>query len=158
MTIDVRRVVTGHDENGNAIVLFDSRAGNVSSQRAGQERCLLWTTDTLPASNDGDEDQAEVEIKIPHVGGSVFGILKLDPGIAPRAHRTASIDYGIVLSGQLGLKLDEGEVVLGPGDVFVQRGTMHTWFNNADEPCIFAVVMVDAKPATAGEKPLGTAG
>jgi hypothetical protein len=151
----VRRVVTGHDEKGRAVVLFDSKAGNVASQRPKQERCLLWTTDTLPASNEGSEDRGALNVGIGMPNSTVFGIVKLDPGVAERAHRTATIDYGIILSGHLGLKLDVGEVMLHPGDIFVQRGTMHTWFNNGTEPAVICVAMVAAEPVMAGGTPLG---
>lgn len=159
MALPVRRVVTGHNAQGRAVVLFDGTAENVISQRALQERCLIWTTSGFPINNDGHQDAGAIEVGTGLKGGTVFGIVKLDPGIAERHHRTNTIDYGVVLSGQLILELDDKkEVTLNAGDVFVQRGTMHCWHNRGKEPVVFAVSMVDAKAATAGGKTLEPGG
>lgn len=157
MAIDIhniRRVVTGHDDQGRAVVLFDGKAENVVSQRPKQSRALFWTTDTLPVSNDGNVDGGNSNVGIGVPNHTVFGMVRLEPGVGEREHRTQTIDYGVVLQGHLILKLDVGQVTLYPGDVFVQRGTMHTWINNGPEATVIAVAMVDAKPSTAGGKPL----
>lgn len=148
MSIEVRRVVTGHDSDGRAVVLSDGIARNVISARPGQERCLLWMTDTLPVRNDGDEDMGDRVVGVGQKGGSVFGVLRIEPGCQPRMHRTLTADFGIILEGSIVLELDDSEVELKAGDVFVQRGTVHAWHNRGDVPCVFAVTMIDADPVT----------
>src|SRR5262249_46847062 len=136
MAITVRRVVTGHDAQGRAVVLFDGPADNVISPRPLQERCLIWTTSGFPVSHGGGADAGGISVGTGLKGGTVFGIVKLDPGIGPRYHRTSTIDYGVVLQGTLTLELDDGEVTLNAGDVFVQRGTIHNWINRGTEPVL----------------------
>ena len=74
--------------------------------------------------------------------GSVFRIVKYEPGVAERWHKTDSIDYAIILSGELHMQLDEGEVHLKPGDVVIQRGTMHNWVNRGPEPVVIAFILI----------------
>jgi quercetin dioxygenase-like cupin family protein len=76
----------------------------------------------------------------------VFRIVRYDPGVAPRRHRTSSLDYAVVLSGEIDMELDDKEVHLKAGDVVVQRGTIHNWANRGTEPCIMAFVLIGAKP------------
>ena len=154
MAIKIRRVVTGHDAKGRAVVLADGLAPNVISQRAKLERALLWTTETLPASNDGDEDMGNLEIGIGFKGGSVFSIVKWEPGCAARVHRTLTVDYGVILSGSIFLEMDGTEVELHAGDTYILRGTVHSWDNRGTEDCVAAVTMVDAKPVKIGRKRL----
>ena len=155
MALKIRRVVTGHDANGKAVILKDSDAPNVISQRPKQARALLWATDTLPALNDGDEDMGDLDVGLGFKGGSVFGIVKWEPGSTPRMHRTLTLDYGVILQGSVVLQLDDGvEVELKAGDTFVQRGTVHAWDNRGTVDCICAVAMVDAKPVKVGKRRL----
>lgn len=154
MSLKVRRVVTGHDAQGRAVVLFDGPAGNVISERPLQERALIWTTTSFPVSNDGNDDAGEKSVPGGIQEGTIFGIVKLDPGIAPRPHRTPTVDYVVVLSGRLGLKLDDGVVWFNPGDVLVQRGTLRNWINEGPEPVVMAVAMVGAKLPQAGGQTL----
>ena len=72
------------------------------------------------------------------------------PGVAPRDHRTDTIDYAVVMTGEIDMNLEGGSVHLNQGDVLVQRGTIHNWVNNGAEPCTIAFVLVDAKPAEVG--------
>ena len=84
----------------------------------------------------------------------MFRVVSYGPGVAPRNHRTDSIDYAVVISGEIDMDLD-GEVVhLKAGDVLVQRGTVHNWVNNGSEPCVIAFALISAKPVTAGGKTL----
>jgi quercetin dioxygenase-like cupin family protein len=76
----------------------------------------------------------------------VFRVVQYDPGVAPRNHRTESIDYAVVLSGEIDMELDGSAVHLRAGDVLVQRGTMHNWVNRGTKPCVIAFVLVAAKP------------
>jgi mannose-6-phosphate isomerase-like protein (cupin superfamily) len=80
--------------------------------------------------------------------GVVCRISEFSPGVAPRVHRTASIDYAIVLSGEIDMEMDDEVVHLKAGDVLVQRGTIHNWVNRGSEPCRIAFVLIDAMPAT----------
>ena len=83
---------------------------------------------------------------------------QLAPGVAAARHRTESIDYIVILSGEIDMELDGAEVHLRAGDFLVQRGTIHNWVNRGTEPCIYAVVLVGAKPVTAADKELGATG
>jgi quercetin dioxygenase-like cupin family protein len=76
----------------------------------------------------------------------VFRVIEYAPGVAPRNHRTNSIDYAVVLSGEIDMTLDDEMVHLKAGDVLVQRGTIHDWINRGDKPCVIAFVLIDAKP------------
>ncbi|HWK95342.1 MAG TPA: cupin domain-containing protein [Pseudolabrys sp.] len=155
MTIKLRRVVTGHDEQGRAKVLIDEQVQNTFSHRAGAEFSVIWSTEGFPVSNDGNEDPANKKIGTAIENGSVFRIVSFAPGVAPRNHRTSSIDYGVVMQGEIDMILDDGvSVTLRAGDVLVQRGTIHDWVNNGTETCVIAFSLIAAKPVTANGKPL----
>ena len=158
MTLNIRRVVTGHDENGRAKVLIDEQVKNVFSQRPGAHYSVIWSSDGFPVDNDGDEDPSSKKIGTTISGGTVFRIVSFGPGVAPRNHRTDSIDYAVVMSGEIDMDLD-GEVVhLKAGDVLVQRGTIHNWINRGSEPCVIAFTLISAKPVMAGGKALAAQG
>jgi quercetin dioxygenase-like cupin family protein len=147
MELKVRRVVTGHDENGKATVLVDEISDNVISRRSGQCSTVIWATDQMPPDLDALNDISSTVNQTTVPGGSVFRISRLEPGVGPRMHRTESLDYAIVLSGELDMELDDGETVhLTAGDVVVQRGTVHNWINNGTEACIMAYVLIAAPP------------
>jgi quercetin dioxygenase-like cupin family protein len=76
--------------------------------------------------------------------GTVFRIAQFEPGVASARHRTDSIDYAIVLSGQIDLVLDDEIVTLRAGDALVQRGTTNDWVCSGDEPCVVAFCLVGA--------------
>jgi quercetin dioxygenase-like cupin family protein len=124
MTLNVRRVITDHDEEGRSRVAIDERCADVISRRAGHESCVAWTG--------GD--------------GTIFRVVEYQPGVAPREHRTESLDYAVVLSGENDMELGGTVVHLRRGDVLVQRGTMHNWVNRGTEPCIIAFVLIAASP------------
>lgn len=158
MTLRVRRVVTGHDANGRATVKIDEIAKNITSGRPNQSAVVVWTTDTLPANNDGDADTSTRKTGTTLPGGSVFRVVEFGPGVAPRNHRTDSIDYAVVMSGEIDMDLDGTVVHLTAGDVLVQRGTIHNWINRGTTPCVIAFALIDAKPVTAGGKLLNAVG
>ena len=158
MTMQVRRVVTGHDANGRAVVLSDGALANVISRRPAHEAAVVWTTRGYPVSNDGDDDTSVREIGSTVRDGTVFRVVSYGPGCAPRRHRTDSIDYAVVMSGEIVMELDEAVVHLKAGDVLVQRGTIHNWVNNGTEACVIAFVLIDAKPAEAGGQSLKATG
>ena len=143
MSFEVRRVVTGHDENGKATVLIDEISRNVISRRAGQCSTVIWATDRSPPDLGAFQDISGDVNQTTMPNGTVFRVSRLEPGVAPRMHRTESLDYAIVLAGEVDMELDDGETVhLKAGDVVVQRGTIHNWINNGTEPCIMAYVLI----------------
>jgi len=173
MVRPTRRVVTGHDASGKAVVLIDGAAPNAKLRKAtGLTSTLLWVTDESPAELSGDTDKADREIGVaPPPRGSIFRVVDFPPaaefgavdsaamlremGIAaghggarhPGMHRTKSIDYAVVISGEIEMLLDDSEVHLKAGDVLVQRGTNHAWMNRGREDCRIAFVLIDAEEA-----------
>ncbi|MEQ8195045.1 MAG: cupin domain-containing protein [Rhodospirillales bacterium] len=150
MTLNIRRVVTGHDDNGKAVVTFDDAGLHRSSGRPHMERQLIWTTEDLPVIFEEDgEDKGSREIGTTIAGGSVFRIIEYGPGVTPRNHRTDSIDYAIVMSGEIDMEMDGTVVHLKAGDVLVQRGTIHNWVNNGSVPCVIAFVLIASASSNA---------
>ena len=159
MSLTIRRVVTGHDENGKAIVEIDEMAKNVISNRPGAQSCVVWSTKGFPVDNDGFTDPTTGSFKTTVDNGTVFRIVHYGPGVTPRNHRTDSVDYAVVISGKIEMHLDDGVVVkLTAGDVLVQRGTIHNWVNPYNEPCVIAFTLISAKPVAAGGKHLDAVG
>jgi quercetin dioxygenase-like cupin family protein len=144
--LKARRVVTGHDANGKAIVLSDELVAGPPQMAAGIEALTLWSTKGFPANNDGDRDTSGDVPGITMPGGTVFAMVSFAPGCVEFPHRTNSIDYGVIVSGEIDMALEDGERVhLKAGDVVVQRGSMHTWINTGSETCILAASIIDAK-------------
>ena len=171
MSKPVRRVVTGHDERGKAVVVIDGAAPNAKARQGGIVSTLLWVTDETPADMAGRADRADRTIGVPPPPrGSIFRIVDFPPvgdevksidnaayvremGIHPAdgpparhpyTHRTRSVDYAIVLSGEVDMLLDDSQVHLKAGDVLVQQGTNHAWVNNGTETCRIAFILIDA--------------
>lgn len=176
MSISVRRVVTATDESGASYFLIDGPAGNVLEQPGrGLTFHELWVTDGPLADNQGAADAAAVPVvHHPPVGGSRVRIVEFLPdeqqvrqralddfaaiGATDRVvgdgsdfgmHRNDTVDYNVIISGEIYAKTDAGEVLLRPGDVLIQRGTNHTWHNRSSAPCVFASVMISAQPLPA---------
>jgi quercetin dioxygenase-like cupin family protein len=152
----IRRIVTGHDADGRATVLIDAPAVNTKSSRPGQFSTLLWCTDDAPARMPvglDAEDMGQRKLgTYPPERGTRFMIAEYPPGNTPRRHRTETIDYIIVLSGEIEMDLDGDEkVTMRAGDVMVQRGTYHAWRNKGPEVCRMAFVLVDAEPLGIGD-------
>src|SRR4051794_8002200 len=154
MTLQVRRIVTGHDESGKAVVKIDEPTKNVISARPGASASVIWTTDAFPANNDGFEDESQRKVGTTLKDGTVFRVIEFSPGVQRRNHRTDSIDYVVVISGEMDMEMDDAVVHIKAGDVMVQRGTVHNWVNNGTEPCIIAFVLIDAKPVEINGKTL----
>ena len=173
MAKSVRRLVTGHGADGRSKVLFDGAAPNVKQRAAGNASTLLWVTDESPAGVSGAADRAAREIGVPPPrNGTIFRVAEFPPDVGgevrdneavlrdfgigadvargapprhPAIHRTRTIDYIVVLEGEIHLLLDDGEVRLAAGDVVVQQGTNHAWINRGAATCRLAMVFVDAE-------------
>jgi len=154
MSLKIRRVVTGHDDDGKAVVLIDEICRNVISRRERHHSCVVWSTASFPVNNSGNEDESARPVGAPPPEGTVFRIIEYGPGVAPRKHRTSTIDYAVVISGEIDMELDDGVVHLKAGDVIVQRGTIHNWVNRGSAPCVIAFVLIAAHPVTRGGKTL----
>jgi quercetin dioxygenase-like cupin family protein len=152
----VRRVVTGHNADGRAIIKSDDSFPVVEIPSGDAAFCLIWTTDTVPADNNDETDGREREAGLTTNTGSVIRIVDMLPGRASPMHRTNSIDYGIVLSGEIELEVEGGaKTVVGAGGIIVQRGTNHLWRNLSDSvPCRIAFVLIEAPAYVHGGKPL----
>ena len=160
--MQVRRIVTGHDAQGRAIVATDETFTAIeSTARPGISRVEVWSTDKMPVDNSegaaGEAQRAGFVKRYNYVGtgqGSVIRVTSFAPGSPGFMHRTETCDYAILLSGECDLELDDGKTVqMKPGDICVQRGTMHAWVNRGSEPAVFAFVLVDAEPVEmAGQK------
>ena len=158
MSLKVRRVVTGHDASGRAVVKIDEVARNVSSRRPGASSTVIWSTDAFPVINEGDDDLGQRVTGTTLENGTVFRVVRYEPGVVPRRHRTDSVDYAVVMSGEIDMELDGETVTLKAGDVLVQRGTVHNWVNRGKDVAVVAFVLVAAKPVTVGGKTLAAVG
>ena len=133
MPLQLRRVVTGHDANGHAVVKIDEISKNLTSARPGSTACVVWTSESFPVDNTGDADEGLRKVGTTLKNGTVFRVVEFAPGVAPRVHRTDSVDYAVVMSGEIDMELDDSVVHLKAGDVLVQRGTIHNWVNRGSE-------------------------
>jgi len=175
MARTIRRVVTGHDANGVATVISDGPATAILSRpnRPGVTLTNLWQNDATPAAIERHDDPVEGPLILhPPKDGAVFRIVQFDPedpevmakldGKAafaemgagdtvvanarhPFMHRTNSLDYSVVLTGEMYMMMDEEEYHLKAGDVVVQQGTNHAWSNRGTEPCQIAFILIDAE-------------
>jgi quercetin dioxygenase-like cupin family protein len=165
--MQARRVGTGHDENGDAVVVSDERLTAVSrGLGAGISGCEMWSTNRMPIDNSAAADAAQRAGFVSHyihanyVGtgaGTTFRINEFAPGHARFTHRTETADYVVVLSGTIDMELENDEVIhLKPGDVVVQRGTVHAWVNRGSVAAVTAFILIDATPAEVAGKQLRT--
>jgi mannose-6-phosphate isomerase-like protein (cupin superfamily) len=158
MPLNLRRVVTSHDANGRAVVKIDEISQNSPAARPGRSACVVWTTEGFPVDNTGEEDGGKRQVGTTLNSGTVFRVVEFQPGVSPRVHRTDSIDYAIVMSGEIDMEMDNTTVHLKAGDVLVQRGTIHNWINRGSAPCKIAFILIDAKPVEIGGKVLHAEG
>jgi quercetin dioxygenase-like cupin family protein len=155
MAHGIRRVVTGHDAQGKAIVASDTVIAPEKVPNGDALFAKLWTTATSPASCDDPTDGASRASGLTLPGGTVLRFVEMQPFARSPMHRTSSVDYGIVLDGEVDLELDDGKRVhLTPGDVVVQRGTIHVWVNETARPARIAFILIDATPATVAGRAL----
>ena len=167
-----RRIVTGHDARGKAVALFDAPLQAKQRSAGGNGMTLLWVTGESPVDVAGSADRAQTQVGVPPpANGTIFRIVDFAPaaphaapvdhhqillsmGIDPatqgyarhaNTHRTRTIDYAIVLDGEIDMLLDDSEVHVKAGDVLVQQATNHAWVNNGTEPCRIAFILIDGK-------------
>jgi quercetin dioxygenase-like cupin family protein len=152
----IRRVVTGHNAAGRSVVKDDRKFDPQLIPSGDAEFALIWTAPTLPVENNDEIDGREREAGLTLHGGSVIRVVDMLPGKQSPMHRTNSLDYGIVVSGQLELELDDGAVtLLGPGDIVIQRGTMHLWRNPSQtQVCRIVFVLTEATAVMIDGQPL----
>lgn len=141
----IQRVVTGHNANGRAEFRSEDWEPTRMIPSGDAAFLLLWTTDTVPADNNDETDGRARDAGLTLERGSVIRIVDMMPGGVSPMHRTNSIDYGIVLEGEIELELDDGaKRTVRQGGVIVQRGTNHLWRNATDRPCRIAFVLIEA--------------
>ena len=144
--MEVRRIVTGLNDAGRSTVWIDGPATNAVSRRPGHESRLIWVTDDAPARIDFETDEGARDIgRPPPPKGTIFRIIEIAPGCVAEMHRTDTIDYLVVMSGEMDMELETGTVHLNAGDAIVQRGTLHNWVNNGIEPCRIAAILIDGR-------------
>jgi mannose-6-phosphate isomerase-like protein (cupin superfamily) len=149
----VRRVVTAHDNGNVARVLWDDAITNVKRGKSGI-LTHLWNTDatpaTMPVGMSIADPGAQPHITPPPPGGTRFVVIDYPPGNSGTMHRTETVDYIIVMSGEIDMVMDESTVHLRAGDTMIQRGTNHAWFNRGTDNARIAFVLVDAEPLGIG--------
>ncbi len=170
---EIRRVVTGLDANNKAVVMFDSRMP-LRPGPAGLNATNLWVTNTYPLGFSFKDDTSAIPVGIsPLDNGTKFRVVEFPPLDAateakmepdflmkavgpvaparglpvthPLMHRTPSVDYAVVLSGEIDMMLDDSVVHLKPGDAIVQQATNHAWVNHGREPCRILFVLMDSR-------------
>ena len=175
-----RRIVTGHDAQGKAVALFDAPIKAKQRSAGGNGMTMIWVTTEFPVDVAVSNDRAQTQVGVPPpANGTIFRIVDFAPtptggygavdhhqillamGIDPatqgyarheNTHRTRTIDYAIVLEGEIDMLLDDTEVHVKAGDVLVQQGTNHAWVNNSGKPCRIAFILIDAKTPSAWNK------
>ena len=170
---DIRRVVTALDAGDKAIALFDSRQA-LDPGNSGTPSAILWITDSSPAALSFKDDNATKPIPaLPPDNGTALLVVdfppldpaaeaKMDPNFMmkvigdraparglpvkhPLMHRTRTVDYAVILSGEIDMMLDDTVVHVKPGDIVVQQATNHAWINHGTQPCRILFVLVDSK-------------
>jgi mannose-6-phosphate isomerase-like protein (cupin superfamily) len=170
---ETRRVVTGIDQSNKAVVLFDSSL-TLKPGGSGNPAANLWMTDSLPPGFSFKDDAGARPIGLsPPDNGTVIRVVEfppLDPakeaamapdfmmkvvgehaparGLPvkhPLMHRTRTVDYAIIMAGEIDMMLDDAVVHVKAGDVVVQQATNHAWINRGKEPCRIVFVLMDSK-------------
>ncbi len=176
MAYRTNRIVTGHNDQGKSIIQFADQAKNITEIASwpGLFVTELWVTGEMPIDNSGNGDSSLRPMQHdPVANGTIFRLVEIPPesktsfdpkGIFselgssnkpsaddsarhPTMHKTNSVDYLIVLTGEMTMAMEEGEIDLKPGDCIVQRGTNHAWINKGEVPCTIAAILIDAVPA-----------
>jgi quercetin dioxygenase-like cupin family protein len=148
MNDSIRRIVTEHDNLGRSVFRSEDSLETTPIATGDANMALVWTTATVPADNNGDVEGDKRSAGVTLHGGTVIRVTDMRPGCSSPMHRSHSIDYGIILSGELELELDSGQTTrLRPGDIVVQRGTNHLWRNPSEtEWCRIVFILIEAAP------------
>lgn len=153
--MEIRRVVTGHTADGKAVIIKDDMVRGLPVEGGDAQFAVVWKTVQAPVDNDDPTDRSSEPTGLVEPNGSILRMVDLAPHTRSPMHRTDSLDYGIVLTGEVDIELDGGKRTrIHQGDVIVQRGTIHAWVNPGPKPCRIAFILLDAKPATVNGKPL----
>ncbi len=178
---DVKRVVTGIDEDGKSVIVSDGPPPRSVTLEliGGLKQTDVWHLGSPPKSPADGGDLDHNANLVPPPGGAHWRVVEFPPESAAPAdvdindliaefndkvpdflaladlsrlgmHKTPTIDFGVVLSGEIWLELDDSEVHLKPGDCVVQRGTMHAWRNRSDKPCVMSFVLIATGPKKTG--------
>ncbi len=151
----VQRVVTGHDAQGRAVFRSEDLSPTKMIPSGDAAFLLVWTTEAVPADNNDETDGRERDAGLTLNHGSVIRITDMLPGKQSPMHRTNSIDYGIILEGEIELELEDGaKRTVRQGGIVVQRGTNHLWRNTTDKVCRIAFVLIEAPPYIHNGQPL----
>ena len=141
----IQRVVTGHNELGRAVFKSEDVTPTKLIPSGDASFLLIWTTANVPADNNDETDGRHREAGLTPEGGSVIRIVDMLPGKESPMHRTNSIDYGIVLAGEIELELEDGaKKTVRQGGIIIQRGTNHLWRNTTDQVCRIAFILIEA--------------
>lgn len=129
-----RRVVTGLAADGRSTIIIDGPAPSV-----------VWSAPDCPANNDGNIDTGRAQFGFPETGTNCIWV-DIPPGGGTEMHATDTIDYLIVVAGEITLMTEAGKTVLGPGDILIDRGVVHAWQNDGSVPCRILGTLAAAKP------------
>lgn len=156
MSIPIRRIVTGHAEDGKAIFTIDKEIETIVIPTGDAAMATIWTTANVPADCNDQTDGRIRDAGTTLKGGSVIRVVDMLPGASSPIHRSASIDYGIVMSGEIELELDDKIFkTVGIGGIIIQNGTIHKWRNpSSSEICRIIFVLTEAKPFEVNGIPL----
>ncbi len=168
---EIRRVVTKLDPSGKAVVMIDEKTKLVAP-RPPSLVANIWVADKAQPDFSWTDDRGKAKVGVAPKAGSIFRVVDFAPesatghptdvnammkiigadapnkGLPPRhpgMHRTRSLDYAVIISGEIDMLLDEGEVHLKAGDVVVQQATNHSWVNRGHEPCRVAFVLIESQ-------------
>ena len=168
---EIRRIVTGLDAGDKAVAMLDSTVP-LKPGRSANPAAVMWITDSSPAGYSSGDTARAIGIPPPD-NGSIFRVVEFLPttdaeiakidhthmtsvigdktparGLPPKhplVHRTRSVDYAIIISGEIDMLLDDETIHLKAGDVVVQQATNHAWINRGTKPCRIAFVLIDGK-------------
>lgn len=157
MTAIPRRIVTGH-KDGISVIVEDKKVTNVSEHVPGLIISDIWATNTMPVDLNQDFHVENSLIPDPPKNGTYFRYVSIPPdkemgipeitkenGPHPFMHQTESLDYIIILSGEVYLILEGEETLLKTGDIVIQKATNHAWSNRSEQPCIQLAILIDAR-------------
>jgi quercetin dioxygenase-like cupin family protein len=156
MTKPIRRVVTGHTKIGKAVFTADDEFETVVIPSGDAAMATIWTTATVPADCNDETDGRLRDAGTTLKGGSVIRVVDMLPGASSPLHRSASIDYGIIMSGEIELELEDKVFkTVGIGGIIIQNGTIHKWRNpSPSEICRIIFVLTESKPFEVNGVPL----